>query len=486
MVSPPTVPRCLPRPYVAIALAAGLAFAVSCSSKTNNGANNKAASSAVNAAATAAKPVPSTASAGTPAPGTSPAAVIAQSFAPSGGSAAWVNVADGCHGVKAPANAEALKASDTGVTTTEIKLGTTQALSGSASIYAPIVKVMQDCFAVVNKEGGIYGRKLNLLVEDDQYTPANTKPLTQKLVEQDKIFADLSPLGTAENTQIYDYLNEQKVPQLFVATGATQWGADPTGHPFTVGYPPDYQTIGQNFAKYIQTNLKGKKVGILSQNDDFGRDYVTGLKKVLGDKGTPDNPIVGEEIYESTATDVTGQITNLKNKGAEVLYLIAIPKYAGLALKAAADQSWHPAVVLYEGAVDTTLPDLAGGKQNVEGVISAGWYHQAAETSSPAIQAVSDFLQKNDSNQQLSNWPVYGYILAQLYVESFKRAGVNPTRASLMQAVESFNNFTVAQLLPGVTVSTSKTDHRPIKCVQLSKAHDGVFTNFGDVICADK
>jgi len=377
-------------------------------------------------------------------------------------------------------------ASDTGVTTDEIKLGTTQALSGSASVYAPIVKVMQDCFAMVNRDGGIYGRKLNLIIEDDQYTAANTKPLTQKLVEQDRIFADLSPLGTAENTQIYDYLNDQKVPQLFVATGASKWGVDPAGHPYTVGYPPDYQTIGQNFAKYIKTNLAGKKVGILYQNDDFGKDYVTGLKALLGDKGTAENPIAGEELYESTATDVSAQITNLKNKNAEVLYLIAIPKYAGLALKAATDLGWKPAVVMYDGAVDNSLASIAGGKQNIEGVISGAWYHQPSETGTTAIQAVSDFLEQNDPNLELGNWPVYGYILARLYVESFKRAGVNPTRASLLQAVESFNGFAVDQLLAGVTVSTSKTDHRPIKCIQLSKAHDGAFVNFGDVVCADR
>jgi branched-chain amino acid transport system substrate-binding protein len=468
-----------------VALATGLFAVVSCSS-SNNGNGGKAAGTVAPPVATSAAAPATNAPAPTATSTASAGATAAQTFAPPGGSADWVNVADGCHGVKAPANAEARKASDTGVTIDEIKLGTTQALTGPASVYAPIVKVMQDCFDLVNKDGGIYGRKLNLIVKDDQYTPANTQPLTQQLVEQEKIFADLSPLGTSENTQIYDYLNAQKVPQLFVATGASKWGADPSGHPYTVGYPPDYQTIGQNFAKYIQANLKGKKVGILYQNDDFGKDYVIGLKKVLGDKGTADNPIVGEELYESTAADVAAQVTNLKNKGAEVLYLIAIPKFAGLALKSAADLGWKPAVVMYDGAVDTGLGDIAGGKQNIEGVISAGWYHQPTETSDPGIQAVADFLKKNDANLELNNWPVYGYILGQLYVESFKRAGVNPTRASLMQAVESFNGFTVAQLLPGVTVSTSKTDHRPIKCVQLSKAHDGAFINFGDVFCADK
>ncbi len=240
------------------------------------------------------------------------------------------------------------------------------------------------------------------------------------------------------------------------------------------------------YAKYIQQNWKGKKVGILRQNDDFGKDYADGLRKVLGDKGTADNPIVGEELYEASATDVTGQITNLKNRGAEVLYLIAIPKFAGLALKAAADLGWKPAVVMYDGAIDTSLADIAGGKQNIEGVVSGSWYHQPTETDSPGVQAVAGFLKANDPGLALNNWPVYGYILSQLYVESFKRAGVNPTRASMMQAVESFQGYTVAQLLPGVTVTTGKTDHRPVKCIQLNRAHDGIFTNFGDVFCADK
>ncbi len=338
----------------------------------------------------------------------------------------------------------------------------------------------------MNADGGIYGRKLTLDIEDDQYTPANTRPLTQKLVEQVKVFADISSLGTATNAQVFDYLNEQQVPQLFVATGASQWGADPAAHPWTTGFPPDYQTIGQNFARYIQQNLKGKKIGILYQDDDFGKDYVTGLKKVLGDRGTADNPIVDEEVYEAAQPDVSGQVTSLKNKGAEALYIVATPVPAGSALKAIGNLSWQPAIVLSDTAVDTKLFDLAGGKQNVEHVVSAGWYHQPNETSDPGVQAVIAFLKQNAPDLQLSNWPIYGYIAAQLYVEAFKCAGVNPTRASLMQAVESFSGFQVAQLLPGVTVSMSNTDHRPIKCIQLSKAHDGAFTFFGDALCASK
>src|SRR5579875_522893 len=477
-------------------LAAGLVLAVSCGSNNNKSTNNQpaaasatkaASAAATQAAATSAATSAATAAAtkaASPAAAGSPSAgAVAMTFSPPGGSAPWSNVADGCHGVPLPPGAEQPKASDVGVTPTEIKLGSTFGLTGAGSSYAPIIKVVQDCFNAINADGGIYGRKLNLIIKDDQYLAANTPPLTQQLVEQEKVFAMLSSLGTPTQSSVFDYLNQQKVPQMFVATGAAKWGADPQGHPWSMGFQPDYFTEGQIYAKYIQQNLKGKKIGILRQNDDFGKDYVDGLKKVLGDKGTADNPIIDEEVYESTDADVAGQITNLKNKGAEILYLIAIPKFAGLALRDAAQQGWHPAVVMTDVSNDPTLNDLAGGKQNTEGVITDYYYHQFNENV-PAVQTVKDFIAKNDPNLQLTNFVIFGYMQGQAYVEMFKRAGVNLTRQSFMQAAESFQNYQIPQLLPGITLNTSKTDHRPIKCIVMAVFHDGVSQPQGNAICA--
>jgi len=387
--------------------------------------------------------------------------------------------------VKAPAGADAPKASDTGITPTEIHLGTTQPLSGAATSYVPIIKTMQACFAQVNAEGGIYGRKINVTVYDDQYIPANTVPLVHKLVEQDKVFAIASLLGTPTNTSVFDYLNDQKVPQIWILSGAPAWGADPKSHPYAIGWQPDYVSEGKTYATYIQQNLKGKKIGILYQNDDYGKGYLQGITKVLGDKGTADNPIVDEEVYETTASDVSGQVTNLKDKGAEVFILIAIPKFAGLALKSAADQGWKPTVILNSVALDPSLTGVAGGPQNVAGAISDLYYHQFNETD-PSVLEVKDFITKNAPDVQMANFPIFGYMIGQTYVETLKRAGVNPTRDSLMQATESFQKWTIPQLLPGITFSTSFDNRRPLSCFKLAKAgEDGNFQLFGDTICSN-
>ena len=377
----------------ACGLIAVLAVAVSCSSNTTS--TTKSPTTAAQTAATkAATAVTGAANTGAAA-GSAAAGTVQATFQAPGGSAPWASVADGCRGAKAPAGADALKASDTGVSTSEIKLGTTFALSGPASAYAPIVKVLQDCFDAVNADGGIYGRKLSFIL-DDGYDPAKTVPLTKQLVEQDKIFADVTPLGTATNAAVVDYMNIQKVPQFYVASGASKWGSDVKNLPWTMGFQPDYIVEGQNYATYIQQNFKGKKVGVLRQNDDYGQDYLTGLTNVLGKSGTADNPIVDVETYAATDTDVSGQITNLKNKGAEVFVLVATPVPAGLAIKAAVAQNWKPSIILNSVGIDTRLNDLAGGSANLNGIISNGYYHTASETSDPSVQALQQFLQKND------------------------------------------------------------------------------------------
>lgn len=486
------------RRFAIAALAAAVTFAVGCSSNNNKSTSNTTTNAPATTAATraaSAAAAPSTAattarSAGSPAAATtggSPAAggAVAMTFQPPGGSADWANLADGCHGVKAPAGAEARKASDTGVTESEIKLGSAFGLTGPGSVYAPIIKTISKCFDLINADGGIYGRKLSLLIEDDQYTPANTPPLVKKLIEQDKVFALVSDLGTPTNTAVFDYVNDQKVPHLLIASGAAKWGADVKSHPWSIGFQPDYFSAGQVYAKYIQQNWKGKKIGVLRQNDDFGKDYVDGMKKVLGDKGSADNPIVDEETYETTAADVNGQITNLKNKGAEVFFLVAIPKYAGLAFKAASDQGWKPNTIMTDVALDPSVPQIAGGDDKWEGTITDAYYHTVSDASDPSVVAVKDWITKNLPDQQFVNNDIFGYMQAQMYVEIFKRAGVNPTRKSIMQAVESFKGYQIPQLLKGITVNTGPEDHRPIKCIQLLKITGGQYQFLpGDPICA--
>jgi branched-chain amino acid transport system substrate-binding protein len=369
----------------------------------------------------------------------------------------------------------ARKASAPGVTTDTILLGTTQPLSGPASSYLPIIQTVQAYFQKVNEGGGVNGRQIKINVEDDKYDPANTPALIKKLVEQDHVFATAFTLGTPTNSAVVDYLNENKVPMLVISSGAGKWG-DVKKYPWSMGFQISYPIEGHIYGKYIAATWPGKKVGILYQNDDFGKDYLS-YKDTIGSN----NPTVDEESYETTASDVSTQITNLKAKGVEVFILIAIPKYAGLALKAAADQNWHPNVVMTSVSADPSLMPLAGGAQNVEGVISDGWAKQY-DSGDPSINDVKDLLTKYAPNTQLSNFAVTGYMYALWMTETLKRAGVNPTRDSLMAAAESYDKFVIPQLLNGSTISTSKTDHYPVKSAQLAKATSGKFVYFGDVL----
>lgn len=365
----------------------------------------------------------------------------------------------------------------TGVSADTITLGCTYGLSGPGSAYAPIIQTVQAYLQRLNDRGGVNGRRIKLLVEDDAYSAANTPPLTKKLVEQDGVFAMVSGLGTAPQASVQDYLNESKVPQLFVNAGASRFN-NVQRYPWTMGFPPAYPDEARVFGKYITQTWPGKRVGALYQNDDFGRDYLS-YKDTLG----KDNQVVDEESYETTSADLGPQITNLKAKGAEVFVLIATTKPAGLALKAAADQGWRPMIAMTSNSADPTVFSLAGGPQNVEGTVSSAWYKQY-DSGDASINEVKDLLAKYAPQVQLSNWPVYGYAVATLLAETLRRAGGSPTRASLMAAAESFDKFPLPGLVSGLTATTSKTNHAPLRGVQLTRATSGRFVPFGDAIFA--
>ena len=225
-------------------------------------------------------------------------------------------------------------AADPGVTATEIKIGNTNPYSGPASAYGTIGKAISAYFKKVNDEGGVNGRKINFVTLDDGYSPPKTVEMVRRLVEQDQVAFVFQTLGTPSNTAIWKYLNDEKVPQLFVATGATKWG-DPKGHPWTMGWQPTYQTEGHIYAQYVLKNIPDAKIGILYQNDDYGKDYVKGLKDGLGDAAK--KAIVLEQTYEVTDPTVDSQIVNLKNSGANVFFNVTTPKFAAQAIKKAAD-----------------------------------------------------------------------------------------------------------------------------------------------------
>lgn len=469
-------------------LATVLAPALSCTSSHPSTLNGAPPAATVSAAATSTAAPP--AAAATPAPTASVAAGEApRTFDPPGGSAAWAQRASGCHGVPLPPGSAAPAASDTGVSPTEMKLGVTWPLSGPIAPYGLMIKTMTACFDAVNAEGGIYGRRINWIVEDDAYVPADSLQLTEKLVEGQQVFAMKSPLGTPSNAAVVDYLNQHHVPNLFVTAGTSAF-SDPGHYPWTVGWTVPYSIEGADLARYVQQTFPGKKVGILYAAGDYGDDFLAGITRVVGAMGTANSPIVAEETYfmQRNPPEVEPQLTRIRDAGADVLMLITQPGPAASAIKWAVAHAWKPAIIVDSVAVQQAdLVAASGGAQNAEGVVT-DWISHLYDEPDPAIAEVKDFLRLHapqlDANGSFPDFAVGGYMLGEIWIETLKRAGVNPTRASLIQAAESFRGFVIPQFLPGISVDTSATNHAPIRCVQMQQFHGGKLVAFGAPVCA--
>jgi branched-chain amino acid transport system substrate-binding protein len=386
-----------------------------------------------------------------------------------------------------------VKKYDPGVTDTSILLGGSYPYSGAASAYGTIGKAIDAYFKKVNDEGGVNGRKLEFKTLDDAYSPPKTVENTRQLVEQDKVFAIFNTLGTPPNSAIYDYLNQQKVPQIYVATGASQWGADPKGHPYTMGWQPDYVSEGKVYASYLLKNNANGKIAVLYQNDDYGKDYLKGLQDGLGDKKSM---IVKSVTYEVTDATVNAQVSTLKDSGADIFYLVATPKFAIQAMVQAKQIGWKPLIVLNSvsestAAVMKTTIDQAGA-DSVSNVVSTFYIKDPADpqwANDPAMKAYLDFMKKYypDGNPN-DGFNVYAVAVAQTMVEALKRCGNELTRDNLMKQAASMKDFRVDLLLPGVLINTSATDFYPIQSLQLAKFDSsGVKWNlFGEVLDASK
>jgi branched-chain amino acid transport system substrate-binding protein len=339
----------------------------------------------------------------------------------------------------------------------------------------------------------VNGRKIEFKTLDDSYDASKTVQNTRQLVEQDKVFAMFNTLGTASNEAIYEYLNQAKVPQLFVATGAAKWGADPKGHPYTMGWQPDYVSEGKIYAAYLLKNNSNGKIAILQQNDDYGKDYVTGLTQGLGDKKSM---IVKTATYEVTDATVNAQVSQLKDSGADIFYVAATPKFAVQALVAAKQIGWKPLIVMNSvsqstGGVMKPASDQAGADANAN-VLTAIYIKDPADAqwaNDPAMLAYFDFMKKYypDGNPK-DGFNVYGMAVAQQLVETLKRCGNELTHDNLMKQAASFKDFKIDLLLPGVTVNTSATDFYPIQSMQLAKFNSSAlkWDLFGDVIDVSK
>jgi branched-chain amino acid transport system substrate-binding protein len=378
--------------------------------------------------------------------------------------------------------AMAQKKYDEGASDTEIKIGHTNPYSGPASAYGTIGKTIEAFFKMVNDKGGVNGRKVNFISYDDGYAPPKTVEMVRKLVEQDKVLFVFQTLGTPPNTAIHKYLNGKKVPQLFVATGASVWG-QPTKFPWTMGWQPDYVTEGVVYAKHILANVKDAKIAVLMQNDDYGRDYFNGFKKGLGKEA---NRIVQVATYEVADPTVDSQMIALKNSGANTFFNITTPKFAAQAIKKAHELGWKPAHYLNNVSASIGAVIKPAGFEASQGIITARYTKDATD---PQYQKDADmvtwgaFMDKYyPQGDKTSTFTVYGYAVASTMLEVLKRAGDDLTRANVMKQAASLKGLENPLLLPGIKINTSATDFYPIQSVRLVRLKGQTFEEFGEIL----
>jgi branched-chain amino acid transport system substrate-binding protein len=378
--------------------------------------------------------------------------------------------------------AAAQKKYDPGASDSEIRIGNTNPYSGPASAYGTIGKSIAAYFKMLNEQGGINGRKVNFITYDDGYSPPRTVEMARKLVEQDQVLFVFQTLGTPSNTAIHKYMNMKKVPQMHVATGATKWN-DPKNHPWTMGWQPNYQSEARAYAQHILKTKPGAKIGVLYQNDDYGKDYLKGFHDGLGAKK---GMIVKEVSYEVSDPTVDSQIVQLQASGADVFFNITTPKFAAQAIRKAYDIGWKP--VHYLNNVSNSVGSVLtpAGLEKAVGIISSAYIKDATDSkwaSDKAIAQWREFMNKYypDGNQA-DVFNVYGYSVAQTIAHVLRQCGDNLTRENVMRQAANMKGYRVETLLPGVTISTSSDDFAPIEAVQLERFNGKQWELFGEVL----
>lgn len=377
----------------------------------------------------------------------------------------------------------AQKKYDPGANDTTIKIGQTMPYSGPASAYGTIGKAEAAYFAMINDQGGINGRKIEFISIDDGYSPPKAVEGARRLVEQDQVLFLFGPLGTPSNTAIQKYMNAKKVPQLFVATGAAKWN-DPKNFPWTMGWQPNYHTEGKIYAQHILKTKPDAKIGILYQNDDFGKDYVSGVHEGLGDKAK--SMIVSEVSYEVTDPTVDSQIVSLQGSGANVFINVTTPKFAAQAIRKAYDIGWKPVQYLTNVSVGVGSVMQPAGPEKGVGIISSAYLMEPTDPAWKDTQAMKDWrawMQKYYPEGNLNdNTNVYGYTVAQTVVQVLRQAGDDLTRSNVMKQAASLKDFVPTTIIPGIRINTSATDFAPIESVQLARFDGKSWVRFGDVM----
>jgi len=377
----------------------------------------------------------------------------------------------------------AQKKYDTGASDTEIKVGQTIPLSGPASAYGSIGKVQAAYVNMINEQGGVNGRKINLIQYDDAYSPPKTVEQVRKLVEGDEVLTTFQIIGTPPNAAVQKYLNEKKVPQLLASTGATRF-TDPKNFPWTIAFNPNYQSEAHIYAKYILANYPDAKIAILYQNDDLGKDYVKGLKDGLGAKAS--SMIVAEASYELSDPTVDSQMVTLKASGADLFYNITTPKFGAQAIKKAAELGWKPVQILDINATPVSQTLIPAGVENAKGIISVNYGKDPLDpqwADDVGMKRYKAFMVKyapaEDANSGIAT---YGYGTAAMLVQILKQCGDNLTRANIMTQATNIKNYVSDLALPGMTTSTTPNDWRINKQFQMMKFDGQRWVLFGPIL----
>jgi branched-chain amino acid transport system substrate-binding protein len=380
--------------------------------------------------------------------------------------------------------AAAQKKYDPGASDTEIKIGNTNPYSGPASAYGTIGKTIAAYFNKVNADGGVNGRKINFITYDDGYSPPKTVEQARKLVESDEVLFLFQTLGTPSNTAIHKYMNSKKVPQLFVATGATKWN-DPKNFPWTIGWQPNYQSESRIYAKYLLEHNPNGKIAILFQNDDYGKDYVKGLKDGLAGK----IPIVAELPYETTDPTVDSQIINLKASGADIFFNVTTPKFAAQAIKKMAEVGWKPVHILNNVSASVGAVLKPAGLDNSKDILSTNYLKDPTDPGwkdNPAFKEWAAFMDKYyPEGDKTSTFTVYAYLVSQTLVQVLKQCGDDLTRENVMKQAANIKGLELGMLLPGIKVNTGASDFAPIKQMQMQRFNGERWELFGPVMNGD-
>jgi len=380
-------------------------------------------------------------------------------------------------------SAYAQKKYDTGATDTEIKIGQTNPFSGPASAYATIGKTQAAYMKMINDQGGVNGRKINLIQYDDAYSPPKAVEQVRKMVESDEVLLTFQLLGTPSNAAVQKYLNSKKVPQLFAATGASKF-TDPKNFPWTMGFNPNYFVEGRIYGAYIIKNHPNAKVGILYQNDDLGKDYLNGIKAGLADKAA--SMVVAEASYEVSDPTIDSQILKIKSAGADLFFSATTPKQAAQAIKKIAELDWHPVQIVDINATSVGAVMKPAGLEASKGVISVNYGKDPLDPTwkdDAGMKKYFEFMAKYyPDGDKDSSFNSYGYMTSELMIHVLQQCGDNLTRENVMKQATSLKNVKLDLLLPGIAVNTTTDDYRVNKQLQMMKFNGERWELFGPIL----